>query len=394
MSIGARNNGYGSFIFKETHYGTSGYITTKGVDHPSTSAAEIMEVHICGRGPHTNNPKHVDHGIPNYRTPAGYNRFVWDVKPKQGDGSKKGSDGTYYYQKFYPTGAMNDYCPWQLGGRSINFSNWEIDNLVNRTRVDMLNKLSDMKANLAEDLATAKQSYDLVVDSATRLVEALLFARRGNVKGAARALGLTSSRGISRDILEFQYGWRPLMSDIFGAKQLLQDALSRPPLLTAKKTRKFSTTLVPTNSGWTGESQAKFMYKVSCQATISSNWLHSVQQTGLDNPGLLAWELIPWSFVVDWVLPVGPMLQALHASAGLNFVSGWDLGVLEVQVKSHRPDGYNGYYGTQPSIEGEGFVMDRRKLETFPTFSPYVKSPFSTEHGLNLLALMTQLFKH
>jgi hypothetical protein len=46
-------------------------------------------------------------------------------------------------------------------------------------------------------------------------------------------------------------------------------------------------------------------------------------QTGIDNPALLAWELLPYSFVVDWFLPVGNYLQSLTDFAGFTFVDGW-----------------------------------------------------------------------
>jgi hypothetical protein len=256
----------------------------------------------------------------------------------------------------------------------------------------MLNKLSNMKTNLAESIATAKQSYNLVVGAGTTLVKALIATKRGNFSLAAYHLGLKSSRSMSSNILQFQYGWRPLMSDIWGARETLEDALSRPPVLTAKKTTVMNTSEPPTNAGWKGTTDHTFTYRVGVAAKLADNYLHAVQQTGLDNPALLAWELVPWSFVVDWVLPIGPMIQALHASSGLNFVSGWETGVLESRVKSHRVPGA-GKLGDPPSIEGEGFVMSRNKLSGFPSFSPYVKSPFTTEHGLNLLSLLTMLRK-
>jgi len=47
-----------------------------------------------------------------------------------------------------------------------------------------------------------------------------------------------------------------------------------------------------------------------------------LNRLGLLNPVSLAWELVSWSFVVDWVVPIGPMFQALTAPAGLSFVDG------------------------------------------------------------------------
>lgn len=44
--------------------------------------------------------------------------------------------------------------------------------------------------------------------------------------------------------------------------------------------------------------------------------LKSLAQCGISNPLLLGWELIPYSFVVDWLFPVGEYLSALDALNG------------------------------------------------------------------------------
>ena len=59
-------------------------------------------------------------------------------------------------------------------------------------------------------------------------------------------------------------------------------------------------------------------------ARLDPEWqgARAFNQLGLLNPVSLAWELVPWSFVVDWVLPIGSVLSALSAPAGLIFIDG------------------------------------------------------------------------
>jgi hypothetical protein len=45
--------------------------------------------------------------------------------------------------------------------------------------------------------------------------------------------------------------------------------------------------------------------------------LKQLSQLGITNPALLVWELIPYSFVIDWLIPVGDFLSSLDALVGV-----------------------------------------------------------------------------
>lgn len=53
-----------------------------------------------------------------------------------------------------------------------------------------------------------------------------------------------------------------------------------------------------------------------------SSSLSTLQQLGVTNPLLLAWELVPYSFIADWFIPVGDYLQSLDRFLGKEFVKG------------------------------------------------------------------------
>jgi hypothetical protein len=57
------------------------------------------------------------------------------------------------------------------------------------------------------------------------------------------------------------------------------------------------------------------MCKVWCE--LSSPHLSELQQLGLTNPALVAWELVPFSFVFDWFIQVGDWLTGLTALQGV-----------------------------------------------------------------------------
>jgi len=114
---------------------------------------------------------------------------------------------------------------------------------------------------------------------------------------------------------------------------------------------------------------------------------------GLINPAEVAWELTPWSFVVDWFIPVGNFLEALTARAGVTFIDGCSA----YKVVSDRHMTYMGYdSGALPLTNSFGITSHcesytRRKLGGFPYPGFYYKSPFSSKHALNALALVRQL---
>jgi hypothetical protein len=57
---------------------------------------------------------------------------------------------------------------------------------------------------------------------------------------------------------------------------------------------------------------------------------------------MVAWELVPFSFVLDWFIPIGSYLSQLDASAGMEFLGGSTTVVREMK----------GSYGVKPGTCG------------------------------------------
>lgn len=66
------------------------------------------------------------------------------------------------------------------------------------------------------------------------------------------------------------------------------------------------------------QTTAKLVYNVRCEDSLKA----VAANTGISNPALLAWELLPWSFVIDWFIPVGDYLESLSAFDGFTFSGG------------------------------------------------------------------------
>jgi hypothetical protein len=119
----------------------------------------------------------------------------------------------------------------------------------------------------------------------------------------------------------------PLLTDVKkGAEALAQHHLGHPQRFTVSRKHVFDVTdLLKVTSAANGggvNTDTRFaVYKrttrVKIYLEVVNPNLHTIQQMGLTNPLVVAWELIPFSFVADWFIQVGDYLTALTALQGL-----------------------------------------------------------------------------
>lgn len=224
-----------------------------------------------------------------------------------------------------------------LGNYGI-ISNSIPTDMRNEAVTKALNKLADQKVNLGENFATFGQTVRLFSSKAGLLAAALKAAKN---KDAWRKYLRKSARDLSRrgsletaaqEYLAYIYGLRPLMQDVYNARETVRALESKTLLLkgvgrairsTGASQTSFATLATGALSSRLGGSGTRRV-KCTLWARPDPNFqgLRALNQLGLSNPLGLAWDLIPWSFCVDWLLPVGPVLYALSARMGLIFVDG------------------------------------------------------------------------
>jgi hypothetical protein len=212
-----------------------------------------------------------------------------------------------------------------------------------KARARLADKVNGMSVNLAQALGERRQTADLLVSTATRIAAAALALRRGRLGDFASALSLGPhgipsakkwakvaktpvSKRISNHWLEYTYGWKPLLQDAFGVAELLANHLSTDRYnigVSSSATAEEKIVIRGSGLGANSTKASKTKTKMSLTYRLDSSARSVLAQTGISNPALLAWELLPYSFVVDWFLPVGNYLQALDAFSGFQFVDGW-----------------------------------------------------------------------
>jgi hypothetical protein len=298
------------------------------------------------------------------------------------------------------------------------------DYLSNKSLNKLLGKAKDQSVNLGWAVGEGRQTLNLFADNAKKIAGAARTLRQGNLVGAAAILTgaqprefIRGERSFKKDLrrnapvalanrwLELQYGWLPLLSDIYGSFEYLTNKLYKAPRL-----KETAFAHIERNEENISEF-ADFRVVTSVETTHTVRWVlyytqsgnHDLSALGLTNPLSIAWEVTPWSFVVDWALPIGTYLNNLDAFDGLSFVKGcktefWKGTVLRVEMGKQRTLGDWVYTTTSNVRELTSAVqVSRQKLTSFPSSPlPSFKFPFKGgligPHALNAYALLTQAF--
>jgi hypothetical protein len=274
---------------------------------------------------------------------------------------------------------------------------------------------------LAQAIAEREQTIRLIAETATQIAKAYQQVRKGNLREAADTLGVKVGRKKADDFkkrlrknqpqasangwLGLQYGWKPLIDDAYGAAEFLAQKVSEEIINKATSSHQFlardSVKLSNRVGGFntTDFRQTKYVVKYTLYFSEANPHLHSLSQLGITNPALIAWELTPFSFVVDWFIPIGNYLASLDATLGLAFNRGCRTAYkLETVNSSHignRITQSNGAWMSGSATNTATRVsVTRTILTNWPSTSfPPFKNPLSVDHALNAIALLTTSFR-
>lgn len=193
---------------------------------------------------------------------------------------------------------------------------------INETALKALVKTADAKSNMAVAFAEASKTADMVLGTATRVYGAYRSFRKGNFGKVADILNLPPGR-VHKTWLEYKYGWMPLLQDVKGTAEFFaQRNFGRPQRFSVDAITVDQTEISQSGAleGWPSLTRSIF-YSRKCRVKLECEYtnegLHELQQLGVTNPALVAWELVPFSFVFDWFISVGDYLVGLTALHGI-----------------------------------------------------------------------------
>jgi hypothetical protein len=278
------------------------------------------------------------------------------------------------------------------------FQNWPAlsGSDISRAEIKALEALKEQKVNLGVAFAECQQTADLVGSSASKIGRSFSQLAHGQFRKAAQTLGV-NPRHAPRHWLELQYGWKPLLSDVYGAIDSLQRTQSEHWVVTTKGAVKNvlkADTLFQDSARSTLRKESGFSgVFVRLDYEPGNTFLSSLANVGMTNPLEILWEKVPYSFVVDWFLPIGGWLGSMDAAYGWRFKSGSrsEFRKKIVSVTSagvYYPVVACSYAGNEKYVDLKRTVYSSSPLPRFPG----LKNPVSLAHAANGLSLLAQAF--
>lgn len=373
---------------------------------------------------------------PDPATPAGYPlwRRKTEYRPAS-TSSPKNSSGWRVPTRFWHYGSYSTPCPTTAFGLSESYNpdsvlvlgdgrGWNQtvfglqalpDYLEDAAVSKALLGLKNQKVNLSQAFAERGQLVGLTlsaVEKTASLMQGFLRKRREisrgeffamTVKDLKRGLRKKNTQGLLKDFLEVQYGVRPLMQDVYGASDALNkrerdgDAYRATVHGRARQVMNhkwFKQSDYTGSFGYDCDVSESHLAHVRLDYVLDNPLLASLAQLGITNPIDLAWEELPFSFVVDWFLPVGNYLESLDAALGWSFKGGTLSCISRNKVSGDVPTLRDDYWKflylpsyspyRESNYHFERYVYTSSPLPRIPRF----KNPFSGQHIANAIALV------
>lgn len=287
------------------------------------------------------------------------------------------------------------------------YGDWAIIEMVNSIKARLAQKVSGHNVSVPMTLKDLPQTISMIANAATKLRTAYVAVKHGKFRAAARTLGINTPKGVSlsksfsQNWLEYRYGWRLTCYDIQGYLMLIHDMMNRPQLhrQTAMEERcgiwdrtSVENYYLPNGlhalsvdvrriTTWTSVVRGGYIYEI-----VNEAW-NQGQGFGLLNPLEFAWDIIPFSFVLDWFTNIGDVLQGLTAFVGKTCRDGWICREIQSDTSTvwsniQKGDGiFQLNPGTTLTIDGQIERRFRRDL------SPFDPADFQLSFGMNLSRL-------
>lgn len=241
----------------------------------------------------------------------------------------------YRYVQGFAVGPGNsaDGWRWKAFVRDLDYTK-----LYAQAYSSLADKLGE-GADLGVSLVQYRQADAMIRSRANQLGAFTTSLVRRSPIGVAASLGISirdvqrimkTRHGVSRKLsdlwLEFWFGWKPLVSDIFTACEILNRELPWGKLKASRRdVEPYTIRQVPATESGEGIAWAVVRKQVSVgvRVRVKNPNVRLLQEFGVLNPYLVAWDVIPWSFVLGWFSNVDSYLSSFTDFAGLETSDGY-----------------------------------------------------------------------
>lgn len=258
----------------------------------------------------------------------------------------------------------------------------------NKAWSKLVDRVRSGPASLGESIAEGHKALGMIGKRATQMFHAYSALRKGNFRGFLRELSIGPYRKHKNWIrspvnqasslwLEYSFGWKPLCKDIYDAAT----TLSKP---------------VP-GSQYKGSGREEYSFDypgehfqttgvcaMGAFVAVDSPNAYLLQQLGVANPIQIAWNLLPMSFLADWVFDINTFLGALTDFVGCSVRRPYTLyfarGLVRASFSTNVLEGQVGVYSRHPGLDFP-----------YPNFSILTNLGSSITRAANAVSLLGQL---
>lgn len=266
---------------------------------------------------------------------------------------------------------------------------------ANAAYEDFRDRALGSTSSLGAAFAEWEQSLGMITQRAVQLARSAQALRRRDYPALYRAWksrphrrGSQARRNAEKASslwLEYSYGWKPLLGDIDSAmEQMCEPLPSSHETGTAQSSKQKTIDNMP--GGWSHE-DSTIRHWTGGYVVLTNPNLFLYSQLGLVNPLSIAWELIPGSFVADWLFDVSSFLGSFADFAGCSVERSWQSHKCSYVDLAYSMFGTNTCRGW-----GIGFLRGQSLIRPFPNLQVQANLGTSINRALNATALATQAF--
>lgn len=205
---------------------------------------------------------------------------------------------------------------WSLKDRDIGLYNKNYKPLYNKAYSRFRGKLYYGNAALGVTAASYRQSADMVRKRYAQMTAPAdeMLAQWATLPRGKKAKSLADTH------LEIIFGWKPLIDDIqASAKSVIQmaDTYSHVKGQASTPIESSDYNALTSSISWSHEYNLRMKVALSATAEVRNlnTWL--LERAGLLNLGAVAWDVVPWSFVVNMFMSTGAIVNSITDFVGL-----------------------------------------------------------------------------
>jgi hypothetical protein len=187
------------------------------------------------------------------------------------------------------------------------------------------------RAQLGADIGEYHQTLSMLTGAAKKIGDVAQAVRKkdfGQLLNALDPRGKKAMNGkkpswgkaFSDNFLAVHFGWVPLAQDLHDAAHALSEPIKAPKVRSSSSDTFQQRYFYDAGSGYFARDDwdLRVRTKMGADVACTNPALHLASQLGITNPIAIAWELVPFSFVVDWFSNVGQFVGQLDEFAGLS----------------------------------------------------------------------------